>query len=259
MTTAAGSRRVPFTRGDVWRALTTPVPYCSVCDVSYVFTVLPGAAPAGMLGPGSRFRCVPGRLEGDPPASAVTGEVVEWLPRRRIGTRLELAQETWQTLFELADAGTEATDVTVTVTCEPVGGNRLQHALRSKSVARLVARTVASELTKLPDHIRQLSTERPQDSAVEDEPDGLVLHLRGHVGPSAVEVLRHDDQSEGRVVVAVDVSEVTHIDAVAFSPLLRWAQRVSRAGEPAVVRGDNPYFDEMLGVMGLASTFRRAP
>ncbi|WP_336031588.1 STAS domain-containing protein [Geodermatophilus sp. FMUSA9-8] len=219
-----------------------------MCDVSYVFTVFPGAAPAGVLGPGSRFRC-----------SAVTGEVVDWAPRRRIGTRLELAQETWQTLFELADVGTETTDVTVTVTCEPVGGNRLQHALRSKSVARRVTRTVDSELAKLPDHIRQLSTERPQDSAVEDEPDGLVLHLRGHVGPSAVEVLRHDDQPEGRAVVAVDVSEVTHIDAVAFSPLLRWAQRVSRAGRPAVVRGDNPSFDEMLGVMGLASTFRRAP
>src|SRR3712207_887037 len=98
--TASGTREVPYERDRVWRALAVLAPYCAVCDVSYV---VDGTATAGK---GTRFVCVPGRLDDgqEPPAGAPRGEIVEWEPRRRVGTRLELTPETWTTRMELDDA-----------------------------------------------------------------------------------------------------------------------------------------------------------
>ncbi|SFL63668.1 SRPBCC family protein [Geodermatophilus ruber] len=153
MTSASGSRELPFDRGHVWRALAVLQPYCAVCDVSYV------VAGTGGPGRGTRFVCVPGRLEdgAEPPAGAPRGEIVEWEPRRRVTTRLELTPETWTTRIELADAGPGATRVTITVGHEPKGGNRLAQRLQRTAVQKMVQQTVDSELETLPRHVEQLA------------------------------------------------------------------------------------------------------
>ena len=150
MTTASGTRRVPDRRADVWAALAVLHPYCAVCDVSYV--------AAGPTRKGTTFLCVPGELTGDaaPAAGAPKGTILEWTPARVVVTRLELTPETWTTRIELADAGkggADGTDVTITVTHEPVGGSRVARLVQRGSLTRLVRRTVDSELAKLPDHL----------------------------------------------------------------------------------------------------------
>lgn len=153
MTTASGTREVAGARADVWRALAVLLPYCPVCDVSYVLD-----GPAAAAGTGTTFVCVPGRLEGREPAeSAPRGEIVEWQPERVVGTRLELTPETWTTRIELADADGGGTRVTMTITREPVGGSRLVHRLQRRAVRRMVQRTVDAELDKVPAHLAQLS------------------------------------------------------------------------------------------------------
>lgn len=265
MTTASGIREVPFARPHVWRALTALTPYCPVCDVSYVFSETPDDGSAATIGKGTRFVCVPGQLEGTPaPPNAVSGEVVEWVAQRCIGTRLELPREIWQTHIELADSERNSTQVTVTVTHEPKGGNRLLHALQQKATQRMVQRTVDSELAKLPDHITRLTEDHSGSIAVvegsisaEQEEHGWVLHLRGHVDTSAVNRLQLRRRLQEPTVVAIDVRELTYLDSTALPFLLRWARHSAEAGRPAVIRGVNPAFDEMLRVMGLASTFPR--
>ena len=265
MTTASGTREVPFARPRVWRALTALTPYCPVCDVSYVFSEALDDGTAATIGKGTRFVCVPGRLDGvPPPPSAVSGEIVEWVAQRSIGTRLELTREIWQTRIELADSERNSTQVTVTVTHEPTGGNSLLHALQQKATQRMVQRTVDSELAKLPDHITGVTEDHSGSMAVdrgsiseEQEEDGWVLHLRGHVDSPAVNRLELRRRLEELSVVAIDVRELTYLDSTALPFLLRWARRSSQAGRRAVIRGVNPAFDEMLGVMGLASTFPR--
>lgn len=265
MTTASGTREVPFARQAVWQALTVLIPYCSVCDVSYVFAEdLDGGAGAGM-GQGTKFVCASGRLAGVPPEDAIRGEVVEWVPQRCIGTRLERAPERWQTRIELADADGGSTAVTVTVTHELAGGARLLHALRRKSMHRLVQQTVESELAKLPDHI----TLQPEDdggslpvvsraSSVEEERAGRwVVVLRGEVDALALGRLELRQRLEELPVQAIDVRELTYIDSSAFPPIRRWAKRSSKAGGRPVIRGENEYFDQMLTVMGLTSVFQR--
>jgi hypothetical protein len=113
--TASGSRELPHERRRVWEALAVLAPYCAVCDVSYV------VEGAGAPDRGTRFVCVPGRLDdgAQPPAGAPQGEIVEWVPRERVTTRLRLTPETWTTTIELADAGPGATRVTITVSHEP--------------------------------------------------------------------------------------------------------------------------------------------
>ena len=262
MATATGSREIPYDRQLVWRSLTDVTSYCPVCDVSYVFDDdTSGGARA--IGPGSRFVCVPGRLEGGkPPPNAVAGEVAEWDDERRIGTRLNLASETWQTRIELDDVEPGSTRVTVTVICEFTGGSRLRHSLQRRSLQRLAQHTVDSELAKLPAHMGR----PPIDEAVEDqaeailmqrEADGWVLHLRGEVDAPAVRRLNLQQRLEGATVVAVDVTGLTYLDAVALPPLLRWARAASRAGRPALVRGVNQEFDRMTGVIGMSSVFLR--
>ena len=264
MTTASGAREVPFARQSVWRALTAVTPYCPVCDVSYVFSDGIGDGAAAVMTRGTRFVCVRGRLDGAPPQDAVSGEVVEWVAQRCIGTRLELSSERWQTRIELADADRGSTHVTVTVSHEPKTGHRLLHSLQRKTMQRMVQRTVDAELAKLPDHIREMSEDgsgsspvEHGSSSVEQEPGGWVIHLRGEVDAPAVQRLELQRNLEERAVLAIDVRELTHIDSTAFPPLLRWAKRSSRAGSRAVIRGDNTYFDEMLAVMGLTSMFLR--
>ena len=262
MATATGSREIPYDRQLVWRSLTDVTSYCPVCDVSYVFDD-DTTAGARAIGPGSRFVCVPGRREGGkPPPNAVAGEVAEWAEERCLGTRLTLASETWQTHVELDDGQPGSTRVTVTVACEPKGGGRLRRSLRRRALQRLVQHTVDSELAKLPAHMGLA----PVDEAVEapgegilmqQEADGWVLHLRGEVDAPAVRRLNLQQRLEGVTVVAVDVSGLTYLDAVALPPLLRWARAASRAGRPARVRGANPEFDRVIGVMGMSSVFLR--
>jgi hypothetical protein len=151
--TASGTREIPYDRGRVWQSLAVLAPYCAVCDVSYVVD------GAGAPGRGTRFVCVPGRLaDGEQPkAGAPQGEIVEWEPRRRVTTRLELTPESWTTRIELDDAAAGATRVTITVTHEARTGGRLVQRLLRRTVLQMVQRTVDGELDKLPRHVEHLS------------------------------------------------------------------------------------------------------
>lgn len=262
MATATGTREIPFGRQLVWRSLTDLTSYCPVCDVSYVFDDdTSGGGQA--IGLGSRFVCVPGRLEGgNPPPNAVGGEIVEWAEQRCIGSRLDLASEIWQTRIELGDEERGSTRVTVTVTCEPKGGSRLRHSLQRRAMQRLVQHTVDSELAKLPNHVSpvhldEVVEEQGEAIVIEREGNGWVLHLRGEVDAPAVRRLELERRLEGVTVVAVDVTRLTYLDSSALLPLRRWARAASRAGRPALVRGVNQEFDRMMGVMGMTSVFLR--
>jgi uncharacterized protein YndB with AHSA1/START domain len=153
MTTASGSREVPFPRARVWRALAVLSPYCAVCDVSYVISGSPTA------GTGTTFVCIPGRLEAGrtPDAGAPKGEIVEWVPKKVVATRLELTPETWTTRIELADAGAGSTRVTITLTHEATRGSRIAQRIQRRALQRLVQRTVDAELDKLPAHVDQVA------------------------------------------------------------------------------------------------------
>jgi uncharacterized protein YndB with AHSA1/START domain len=150
MTTASGSREVPVPRARVWQALAVLSPYCAVCDVSYVVSGSPTA------GTGTTFVCVPGRLEGRAPdEGAPRGEIVEWVPKKVVGTRLELTPETWTTRIELADAAPGSTRVTITLTHEAKRGSRVVQRIQRAALRRLVQQTVDAELDKLPAHVDQ--------------------------------------------------------------------------------------------------------
>ncbi len=145
-TTASGRREIPAPREEVWRALAVLQPYCAVCDVSYVIT---GA------GRGSTFVCVPGRVDGAAsPATGTRGEIVEWAPPRQVTTRLERSGEVWTTRVRLTGTATGGTTVAVTLRCEPTG-SPLVGALQRRSLQRMVERTLAGELARLPDHVAQ--------------------------------------------------------------------------------------------------------
>ena len=149
MTTASGTRVVPESRTEVWRALAVLEPYCAVCDVSYV-------VGTGQVRPGTSFVCVPGRLDGEqPPAGAPRGEILAWEPRRLVATRIELTSETWATRIELADADGGGTRVTMTITLDPGVGNRVVRRIQRSAAQRLVAQTVEAELDKVPEHLAQ--------------------------------------------------------------------------------------------------------
>lgn len=265
MATARGTRDVPVGRELVWTALSRPTTYCSVCDVSYVFD--DAAAGGGRtLGPGSRFVCASGRLDGaQPPPDAMAGEIVEWAEGHRIRTRLQRGLETWETRIDLDEVEPGSTRVTITVTRGPEGGGRPFSGLWRRAEQRMVQRTVDSELAKLPDHIAParvapvhvgpVADDRTPVIVVQQERAGSVLHLRGEVDAAAVRRL----QLEGQLaeVVVVDVTWLTYLDSAALAPLLRWARAVSRDGRPATARGANPEFDRMIGVMGMTSVFVR--
>jgi hypothetical protein len=156
--TASGSRELPHERRRVWEALAVLAPYCAVCDVSYV------VEGAGAAGRGTRFVCVPGRLDdgAHPPAGAPRGEILEWVPQERVTTRLRLTPETWTTTIELTDAGPGATRVTITVSHEPHSEGRLVQRLTQRlmraGVREMVQRTVDGELDRLPAHVARLQT-----------------------------------------------------------------------------------------------------
>lgn len=158
LTVAQGTDRVPFSRARVWRALAVLQPYCAVCDVSYV---VDGSGTSQ----GTEFRCVPGRLDGQqPPSGAPRGRVVEWEPEHRVATRLELTPEVWVTTIDLADAPDSGTDVTITLTHEPLAGGLLQRRRQRKVVREVAQDTVESELAKVPEHIQQ-AERAPDDTA----------------------------------------------------------------------------------------------
>lgn len=144
MSSATGTCEVPEPRATVWRALAVLAPYCPVCDVSYSVT---GS------GRHTTFVAVPGRLEGEPPAGAPQGRIVEWAPGRVVGTSLELTPETWTTRIELADTPAGGTRVTLTLTHEARGTGRLGRLLQGRAARPMVERTVRSELEKVPAHI----------------------------------------------------------------------------------------------------------
>jgi anti-anti-sigma regulatory factor len=257
MTTATGSRVVPFTRREVWQALTVLTPYCRVCDVSYVFGDTGEPSP-GAMGLGTRFDCVPGRLEAArPPQNAPHGEVITWDPERRIGTRLELASETWETDIELVDAEPGSTRVAVTITREPKGGNRLMRRLQRQAMRRMVQQTVESELAKLPDHVRPPGRDESPSITAEQESDGVVMYLRGNVDSTAVSQLGLERCLQEPTVVAIDVGELAYLDSTALHPLVRWARDAARAGRPTVVRGENHVFDRLVSEMGVSLLFDR--
>jgi hypothetical protein len=143
---ATGARELPEPPERVWEALAVLRPYCPVCDVSYVVT---GS------GRGSTFVCVPGRVDGTPPAGGTRGEIVAWTPPRHVTTRLERAGEVWTTRLELTRTTSGGTAVAVTLSCEPTG-NALVGALQRRSLQRLVERTLQGELGRLPDHLAQV-------------------------------------------------------------------------------------------------------
>ena len=149
-TTATGTRDVPQAPDEVWRALAVLEPYCSVCDVSYVFE-------GGSGGPrlGTTFVCAPGRLDGSPAAGAPQGEIVEWEPPRLVATRLRLTPETWTTRIELTPSAAGGTRVAMTITHEPTGGGRVVRRLQRGALRRLVQRTVDAELAKVPAHVER--------------------------------------------------------------------------------------------------------
>ncbi len=90
-----------------------------------------------------------------PDPGAPHGEIIEWRPESRVTTRPELTPETWTTTIDLADAPEAGTRVTITLTQEPCGGGRLRHRLQQRSLRRLLRQTLATELAKVADHVRQ--------------------------------------------------------------------------------------------------------
>jgi hypothetical protein len=154
VTTASGSRVVPQSRAEVWRALAVLEPYCAVCDVSYV-------VGDGRVGKGTTFVCASGRLDGTaPPAGAPRGEILEWVPRKVVATRLVLTTETWTTRIELADTDSDGggTLVTMTVSLESDGGSRIVRRIQRSAAQRMVQETVDAELDKVPAHVDQAAT-----------------------------------------------------------------------------------------------------
>ena len=255
-TTATGSREIPVPRARVWRALTQMTGYCAVCDVSYVYPGVPTDQGA-QLRQGSRFLCVPGRLDGDvPPPDAVKGEVVEWVPLQQLGTRLELDDEVWWMGIGLSDAGPDVTVARISITYQSTR-NRILGATRTKQRQRMVQSTVDAELAKLPDHIA--NTHRVGGPSVTSghELRNGVLHLRGSVDAPAVERLKLDGCLDDPAVVEIDVAELAYLDSTGLPVLLRWARRVRGAGGTPFVLGENGTFDDLLAEMGLASAFLR--
>ncbi|TYP86501.1 SRPBCC family protein [Blastococcus xanthinilyticus] len=153
MTTASGTCEVPEARALVWRALAVLEPYCAVCDVSYVVD-----RGAGRPGVGTTFVCAPGQLDGGVPrAGAPRGEILDWDEPRLVVSRLDLTPESWTTRIELADAPGGGTRVSITLTHEPTGGNRVVRRLQRASMQRLVQRTVDAELRKVPAHVARVT------------------------------------------------------------------------------------------------------
>jgi hypothetical protein len=152
--TASGTRVVHESRAEVWQALAVLEPYCAVCDVSYVLG-------EGRISTGTEFVCAPGRLDGAaPPAGAPRGQILDWAPRRLVGTRLVLTTETWTTRIELDDADGGGTRVTMTVALASEGGSRIVRRIQRSAAQRMVQETVDAELAKIPQHLDQASAAR---------------------------------------------------------------------------------------------------
>ena len=156
MVSAEGSVQVQAPRVLVWQALAVLGPYCPVCDVSY--RAPDGDRDALRMELGATFVCIPGHDvdESTGNASAPRGEVIDWDPPRRVGTRLELTLETWTTRIDLEDSGADQTRVTVTLTYRAKGGTRLSDRLQRRAVQRMIDESLSSTLSKVPDHVQLL-------------------------------------------------------------------------------------------------------
>ena len=254
MTTASGSRDLPFARQHIWRALARLPEYCEVCDVSYVVL---GPSEAG-VGIGSRFVCVRGRHpHAEPPAGAVEGEIVEWAPDESFGTRLQSTSGTWHVRTELADVAAGTTRVTMTVRHDDDRGGLLRRGARRRRLGALVHSTLHSELAKLPDHLRAVEPRQSRPVEVVQQADGWVLHLRGEVDAQAARRLELERRLTVETIAAIDVSRLSYLDAIALPPLVRWARTASQEGRRALVRGESRVFDETVRVMGVAAAFIR--
>jgi hypothetical protein len=150
----AGVRELPEPPARVWQALAVLRPYCAVCDVSYVTD-----GPSSGFRQGTTFTCVPGRRAGDAPVppTATPGRIVEWTPPRVVISELRPAGETWTTRIELAPANGGGTSVTITLRREQAG-SALVGLVQRKAARRLVRRTLAAELDRLPAHVAQVTS-----------------------------------------------------------------------------------------------------
>jgi uncharacterized protein YndB with AHSA1/START domain len=154
VTEATGVRVLPEPPARVWQALAVLRPYCAVCDVSYV-----ADGPRSRFRQGTAFSCVPGRREGDAPVptTATPGRIVEWTPPRVVVSELRPAGETWTTRIELAAADGGGTSVTITLRREQEGSALIALVQRT-AARRLVERTLAAELDRLPAHVAQVTS-----------------------------------------------------------------------------------------------------
>ena len=157
---ATGSAQITAPRDLVWQALTVLGPYCPFCDVSY-------PTPEDDLGErltrlGAGFICVPGHVVDVPLDEVATprGEVIDWEPPRRVGTRLDLTAETWTTLVNLEDSAGGRTRVSALLTYQAKGGYRLAGRLERQAVRKLVESSLRSTLAKIPLHVQLLFSTR---------------------------------------------------------------------------------------------------
>lgn len=97
--------------------------------------------------------------------------------------------------------------------------------------------------------------DRTGEITVQDNDDGLVLHLSGDVEDVVVKQLMATSPVDLSRVVAVDVGDVTYIDSTGLSLLARWAQEAAAAGRPAEIRRRTPRFGRVLEVAGLTTLF----
>lgn len=178
---ASAAREVAYPVEDVWRAMATLLPYCSVCAVSTIVDT-PGA-----LRLGTEFRAFPGRIQqttddadvvaggmpgeiGGMPGEIVgmPGEIVEWSPRRSVATRLKTGGEDVVVRVGMTSASPDTTLVTISVEMTPLLRGRLAAAMTRSSFTRIAKRTVEGEIEKLPAHLALLEEDHGQPEPVDE-------------------------------------------------------------------------------------------
>ncbi len=158
---ASASREVAYPVEQVWAALATLLPYCSVCDVSAIVDT------PGDICLGTKFRAFSGRLPEGPDGEAVPdggmpGEIVDWSPQKSVATRLETEGESVVVSVEMAAASPDTTLVSISVEVTPRMRNRITVAMARSSYVRMAVRTVEGEIGKLPAHLALLEDSRAE-------------------------------------------------------------------------------------------------
>jgi hypothetical protein len=151
---ASAGREVAYPVEQVWSAMATLLPYCSVCDVSVVVD------GPGDLEVGTKFRAFSGRAgqtDGIAPAEGgMAGEIVDWSPQQTVVTRLDATNETVVVRVDMAPASPGTTLVTISVEVTPHLRSRMAAIMSRSSYARMARRTVEGEIEKLPAHLALL-------------------------------------------------------------------------------------------------------